>query len=210
MEESKNLIRQDKDLDKAAEALRPLLAKAFSLDDRTRQKQIACEVYLWLGLASAKKGDNLGALREFQNMFEVDFGHAKEVTRNISDPTYSGFIDQAANQYRGLLVDYALEITTDPKEASIRVDGREIGLSPEVYRTPLPQFTLEIVKEGYSPYKEEVFLSPANTKKEIVLKRIGRAVRVASVPSGARFRMIRTPERPPTANFPYVAFGIHV
>src|SRR4030042_632598 len=121
MEENKSLIRQERELDKAAEDLRPLLAKAFSIDDRVRQKQIACEVYLWLGVAYAKQGDNYGALKEFRNMFEVDYTYAKEVTRNIYEPTVGSFIDQAEKHYRGLLVDYALEITTEPKEAAIQV-----------------------------------------------------------------------------------------
>ena len=210
MEESKGLIRQDKELAKAAEDLRPLLAKAFSIDDRTRQKQIACEVYLWLGLASAKQGDNYGALKEFQNMFEVDYTHAKEVTRNIYDPTVSSFIDQAEKRYRGLLVDYSVEITTDPKEASIRINGREIGLTPEVYRTPTPKFTLEIVKEGYKPYKEEVFLSEASSKKEIVLQSIGRTVLVNSLPPGAQvFLDDQDTGKVTDCELPYVVYGVH-
>lgn len=210
MEESKNLIRQEKELDKAAEDLRPLLAKAFSIDDRIRQKQIACEVYLWLGLASAKKGDNYDALKEFRNMFEVDYAHAKEVTRNIYDPTVSSFIDQAEKNYRGVLVDYSLEITTEPKEASIRIDGREIGLTPEVFRTPIPKFTLEIVKEGFKPYKEEVFLSQASSKKEIVLQSIGRTILVSSVPPGAKvFLDDQDTGKITDCELPYVSYGVH-
>lgn len=210
MEESKNLIRQDKELDKAADDLRPLLAKAFSLDDRTRQKQIAGEIYLWLGLADAKRGDKLGALKEFENMFDVDYAYAKEVTRNIYDPTIDSFIDQAEKHYRGLLVDYSLEITTEPKEASIRIDGREVGLTPEVYRTSVPQFILEITKEGYTPYKEEVFLSEANTKKEIVLKSSGRTVLAGSVPPGAQvFLDGQDTGKVTDCELPYIAYGVH-
>jgi DNA-binding beta-propeller fold protein YncE len=210
IEESKSLIRQEKELDRAAEELRPLLAKAFSLDDHPRQKQVACEIYLWLGLASAKRGDKLGAFREFQNMFDVDYAYAKEVTRNVYDPTVSSFIDQAERHYRGLLVDYSLEITTEPKEASIRIDGREVGLTPEVYRSPVPQFTLEIVKEGYKTYKEEVFLSEANSKKEIVLQSSGRTILVGSVPPGAQvFLDGQDTGKITDCELPYVAYGAH-
>lgn len=72
-QENKNLIRQERELERAVDALRPLLAKIFSIDDRQKQKQKACEIYLWLGLGFAKMGDNDNALQEFRNMFEVDF-----------------------------------------------------------------------------------------------------------------------------------------
>jgi DNA-binding beta-propeller fold protein YncE len=210
MEEGKSLIRQEKELDKAADDLRPLLAKAFSIEDRVRQKQIACEVYLWLGLASAKKGDGYGALKEFRNMFEVDYTLAKEVTRNMYDPAVSSFIDQAEQQYRGLLVDYTLEISTEPKEASIKIDGKEIGLTPEVYRTPVPKFRLEIFKEGYKPYREEVFLSQASSKKDIVLESAGRTVQVSSVPPAAQvFLDDQDTGKVTDCELPYVAYGVH-
>ena len=210
MDESKSLIRQEREFDKATEDLRPLLAKAFSIDDRVRQKQIACEVYLWLGLACAKQGDNYGALKEFRNMFEVDYTYAKEVTRNIYEPAVGSFIDQAEKQYRGLLVDYSLEITTEPKEAVIKVDGKEIGLTPEVYRTPVPKFTLELIKEGFKTYKEEVFLSEAGSKKDIVLESIGRTVRLASTPSAAQvFLDDQDTGKVTDCELPYVAYGVH-
>jgi DNA-binding beta-propeller fold protein YncE len=210
MEEGKNLIRQEKDLDKASEALRPLLAKAFSLDDRVRQRQIACEIFLWLGLASAKKGDSFAALREFQNMFDVDYAQAKEVSRNITDPTLSSFIDQAEKHYRGVLVEYSLEITSEPKEASILIDGREIGQTPEVFTTPIPKFTLEVVKEGYRPYKEEVFLSQASSKKEINLRSLGRTVLVRSVPTGAQvFLDGQDTGKMTDGELAYVPYGSH-
>ena len=209
--ENKNLIRQETEFDKASAELRPLLAKAFTIDDRGRQKQIACEIYLWLGLAAAKKGDRYGALLEFRNMFEVDYAHAKEATRNIYDPLVSSFIEQAEKQYRGLLVDYSLEIATEPKEATILVDGKEIGLSPEIYRTPMPKFTLEVVKEGYKPYKEEIFLSQPTSRKDIVLQSIGRTLVVSSTPSGAQvFLDGQDTGKATDCELPYVPYGGHV
>ncbi|MEW5901459.1 MAG: PEGA domain-containing protein [Acidobacteriota bacterium] len=210
VEESRNLIRQEKELDKATDDLRPLLARAFTVEDRKRQKQLACEIYLWLGLALAKRGDQYGALKEFRSMFEVDYGLAKDVTRNIYDPVVSGFIDHAEKLYRGLLVEYTYEIMTDPKEATIRVDGKEIGLSPEVYRTAMPKFTLEIFKEGYRPVKEEVFLSQANSKKEITLQSIGRTLVISSDPPGAQVFLDEVATGKMTdCEIPYVPYGGH-
>lgn len=211
MEESKNLIREEKEFDKAGSELRPLLAKAFAVDDRARQKQIACEIYLWLGLAAAKRGDHYGALLEFQNMFEVDYAYAKEATRNIYDPQVSRFIEQAEKHYRGIIVDYSLEIATDPKEAAIIVDGKEVGLSPEIYTTPVPKFTLEVVKEGYEPYKEEIFLTQPASRKEIVLQSIGRTLIVSSAPPGAQvFLDGEDTGKATDCELPYVPYGSYV
>ena len=210
MEEGKNLIRQETEFDRASDGLRPLLAKAFTIDDRARQKQIACEIYLWLGLAAAKKGDHYGALLEFRNMFEVDYAFAREATRNIYDPLVSGFIEQAEKQYRGIIVDYSLEIATDPKEAAILIDGKEIGLSPEIYRTPMPKFTLEVVKEGYAPYKEEIFLSQPTSRKEIILQSVGRTVAVSSAPPGAQVLLDgQDTGRVTDCELPYIPYGTH-
>ncbi|MGB7295791.1 MAG: PEGA domain-containing protein [Candidatus Aminicenantales bacterium] len=211
MGESKNLIRQETELDKASVVLRPLLAKAFAIDDRARQRQIACEVFLWLGLAAAKRGDHYGALLEFRNMFEVDYALAKEATRNIYDPLVSNFIEQAEKQYRGLILDYSLEVATEPKEAMVIVDGKEIGLSPEIYRTPVPKFTLEVVKEGYKPYKEEIFLSQPSSRKDIVLQSIGRTLVVSSRPPGAQVLLDGQDTGQVTdCELPYVPYGGHV
>jgi DNA-binding beta-propeller fold protein YncE len=210
LEENKNLIRQERELERALDELRPLLAKAFSVDDRQRQKQKACEIYLWLGLGYAKRGDNYGALKEFRNMFEVDFAFAKEITRNIYDPAVSNFIDQAEKQYRGLLVEYSLEISTEPKEATIKVDGKEIGQSPEVFRTTIPKFTLEVEKKGFRTIREEIFLSQASTRKDYALESIGRTITLSSDPSGAKVYLdgedtgLTTP-----CSLPYVPYGGH-
>jgi len=210
LEENKSLIRQERDLDRAIEGLMPLLAKLFSLEERQRQKQKACEVYLWLGLGYAKRGDNYNALKEFRNMFEVDYAFAKEITRNIYDPAVSNFITQAEKQYRGLLTEYSLEIATEPKEATIKVNGKEIGHSPEVYRTTVPKFTLEIEKKGYRTIREEIFLSEASTRKEYTLESIGRTIAVTSNPVGAKVFLdgqdtgLSTP-----CELPFVPYGGH-
>jgi DNA-binding beta-propeller fold protein YncE len=208
MNEDKNLIRQEKELDRAIDELRPLVARAFTIDDRPKQKQIACEAYLWLGLAYAKKGDNYGALKEFRNMFEVDYLFAKEITRNMYDPTVSGFIEHAEKQYRGVLVEYALEIATEPKEAKIKIDGKEVGISPHVHRTIMPKFTLEIEKEGYKTVREDVFLTQASDRKAYTLVSTGRTITISSEPKEASvFLDGEDTGKRTDCELPYVSYG---
>jgi DNA-binding beta-propeller fold protein YncE len=210
LEDNRNLIRQQKDLEKAVEDLRPLIAKTFSVDDRTKQRQIACEIYLWLGLACAKQKDSYGTLKEFKNMFEVDYVYAKEITRNIYDPEVSGLIEHADKQFRGLIVEYSIEISTEPKEAVIKINGKEIGRSPEVHRTIVPKFTLEIEKEGYKPVREEIFLTESAARKDYVLISIGRTVALRSNPQGAKVYLDGADTGKVTdCDLPYVPYGFH-
>ena len=210
MEEAKKLVRQENEPDKAIDGLSPLVAKAFTIDDREKQRRTACELYLWIGLAEVKKGDPYAALREFRNMFEVDSAYAREITRNISDPAVSGFIEQADKQFRGVLVEYTLEITTRPKEAAIKVNGKPVGLSPEVYKTTMPKLLLEIEKEGYKTIREELFLSQSATTKDYALESIGRTVAVTSVPKEARVYLDGADTGKLTdCELPFVAYGEH-
>ena len=186
VEENKSLIRQEKELDEAIEKLRPLLAKTFTISDARRQKQVASEIYLWMGLAFSGRGDSYAALKEFRNMFEVDSVHAKDMTRNFMDPEVMALIKNAENEYKGFVTEYSLEISTDPKEATIKIDGKEIGLTPEVYRTPVPKFVLVIEKEGFKPINEEILLTLPNSKKEYVLENAGKSIYVRTNPPGAQ------------------------
>jgi len=186
IEENKNLIRQERDLEVAVDKLSPLIAKAFNISDVSRQKQIASEIYLWMGLAYSNKGDLYAALKEFKNMFEVEPAYAKEMTRNLIDPEVMALVQNAENEYKGMITEYSFEISTDPKEATITIDGKEIGLSPEVYRTPIPKFVLDIEKEGFKPINEEIFLTLPSSKKEYVLERAGKSVFVSTNPPGVQ------------------------
>jgi len=185
MEENKKLIRQEVELEEVIDSLRPLLAKTFNISDAQRQKKVASEIYLWTGLAFSGQGDLYGALKEFRNMFEVEPSYAKEMTRNIVDPEVMALIQNAENEFKGMITEYSLEISTDPKEAIIKIDGKEIGLSPEVYRTPVPKFVLDIEKEGFKPINEEIFLILPNSKKEYALESAGKSIRVKTNPPGA-------------------------
>ena len=210
VEENKTLIRQERDLDVAVEKLKPMLAKTFNISDIQRQKQIASEIYLWMGLAFSGKDDFYAALKEFKNMFVVEPAYAKEMTRNIIDPDVMALIQNAENEYKGLITDYSLEISTDPKEATIKIDGNEIGLSPEVYRTPVPKFVINIEKEGFKPINEEIFLTLPNSKKEYVLESAGKSVFIKTNPPGAQVYLNQQDTGLVTdCEVPLVPFGTH-
>ena len=210
IEENKSLIRQERDLVQTIETLRPLIPKVFRVTDVQRQRRIAAEIYLWIGLAYAGQGDAFSALKEFKNMFEVDYDFAMEITRNIIDPEVIQLIQNAENEYKGFNTEYSLEINTDPKEATIKIDGEEIGLSPEVYSSPLPKFVLEIELNGYEPIKEEIFLSQPTSRREFVLERSGISIQVNSEPTGASVYVDeQDTELVTNCEIPFVAFGRH-
>jgi len=147
---------------------------------------LGADLYLWLGLASAGKGEAYAALNEFKSMFAVYHSYAKEISRNILDPEVVALIEQAEKQYLGLVTEYSVEISTVPKEAKITINGKEIGLSPEIYRTANPKIVIEIEKEGYKPVRDESFITQATTRKEFTLERAGIDVEVKSAPQGAK------------------------
>jgi len=211
LEESRNLVRMGRDLETALSNLRPLLAKAFTVEDHQKQGQLACEIYYWLGLAYAGKEDNYGALQEFRSMFEVDADHARNITRNNPDPIIGNFIDLADKQYRGILIDFSLEIISDPKEAKIKIDGKDIEkTTPHVYRTPIPKFDLELEKEGFKPYRELVVLYKPTETRNINLESSGRNLRVSSIPPSARvFLDGEDTGKVTDCELPYVPYGNH-
>jgi len=187
LEESRSLIRLEKDPDIALGNLRPLLARVFTVEDHQKQGELACEIYHCLGLAYAEKGDLYGALQEFRNMFEVDAGHAREITRSISDPVRKNFVDLADKLFSGVLIDFSLEIDSDPEEAAIQIDGKDIGkTTPYVYRSQIPKFELGLAKEGFKLFRESILLSKPSETRKFELERSGRNVIVRSIPPGAR------------------------
>ncbi len=210
IEEGRKLIRVEKDFERAINSLKPLIAEVFNITDHKRQKELGAELYLWLGLASAEKGDAFSALNDFKSMFAVNHPYAKEITRNILETEVVALIDQAEKQYLGLVTEYSIEITTEPKEAKITVDGKEIGTSPEIYRTSNPKIVIEIEKEGYKPLKDEFFITQATTEKKYTLERAGRDVEVKSSPVGASVYLDgEDTERVTNTVLPIVPFGAH-
>lgn len=185
IESSKAMIRQDKDLNDAIETLRPLIARTFRIPNNDIQRKLATELFLWLGLAYVGLGENIYAMQELRNMFEVDHGFALEVTRNIIDKKVVTLIGQAEKEYLGIVAEYSLEVITTPAEARILIDGEEKGLSPAVISLKVPIFLFEVEKYGYKKISEEMFLDQELLRKEIVLEQMGRDVKITSIPSGA-------------------------
>ena len=210
IEEGRKLIRIEKDFEKAISTLEPLVAEVFNVTDHKKQKELGAELYLWLGLATAGQGDAYSALNKFKNMFAVNHPYAKEMTRNILETEVVVLIEQAEKQYLGLVTEYSIEISTEPKEAKITVDGKEIGLSPELYRTSNPKIVIEIEKKGYKPVRDEFFITQATTEKKYPLERAGRDVEVKSAPGGAKVYLDgEDTEKVTNTVLPIVPFGAH-
>jgi DNA-binding beta-propeller fold protein YncE len=210
MEEGRKQIRLEKDFEKAIGLLKPLIAEVFNVTDHNKQRELGAELYLWLGLASAGKGEAYSALNEFKSMFAVHYTFAKEITRNILDPEVVALIEQAEKQFLGLVTEYSVEISTEPKEAKIKVNGEEIGFSPEIYRTSNPKIVIEIEKEGYKPVRDEFFITQATTGKEYSLERAGIDVEVKSVPQGAKVYLDgKDTAKVTNCVLPIIPFGSH-
>jgi DNA-binding beta-propeller fold protein YncE len=208
IEESKDLIKAQKELPRAVESLRPIIAEVFGLDDRQKQREVVCNIYYWLGVALAKSGDNSGAIQEFRNMFVVDSGFAAEATKDLFDTDVSRLVDTAKKMQKGLLISYTLSINTEPQKANVKIDGKFIGTSPITYSTTSPKFTLEIEKEGYAPVKKDKFLMDPSETEAIALQSTGRTVKVSSVPPGARVFLDGQDTGKVTAcELPYVPYG---
>ena len=208
--EAKEMITQRKDLAKAVDNLMLLIAKVFGLEDLQKQKQLACDIYLWIGHASAKQDDDAAAIREYRNMFEVDYRTAKNAAENITDSNTFRLINTAEKQYNGVFDGYTLQIETDPKEAVIKIDGEVKGRSPDVYTIQVPRVTLEIEKEGYKPIKEILALIETKTTWSRTLECLGRTVRVSSNPPGASiFLDGRDSGKVTDFEIPFVPYGPH-
>jgi streptogramin lyase len=210
MNESTRMISQEKNYDEAITSLEPLIAKAFTVTDHRKQLELATEIFYWKGVAYASKDDSLSALREFRSMYEVDYNYAKTIVRLNPDPRIVSLTDQADKEFRGLVTEYSLEISTTPKEAMIKINGQEIGESPEIYRTTSPEISLEIEKEGYKTITDTFFIPHTPFKKEYMLERAGRNVEVTSSPVGARVFLDGADTNKVTnCVLSYVSFGKH-
>ncbi|MGD2245966.1 MAG: PEGA domain-containing protein [Candidatus Aminicenantes bacterium] len=210
MSESTKKISQERNYDEAIDSLWPLVAKAFTVTDKRKEKELATEIFYWMGVAHASKGDSLSALREFRNMYEVDYSYAKTIVRLNPDPRIVTLTEQADKEFRGLITEYSLEITTDPKEATIKINGEEIGLSPEIYRTTSPEVVVELEKKGYKPIRDEFFITHTPFGKSYTLERAGRSLDIKSNPVGARvFLDGEDTSKVTNCVLPAVAFGNH-
>ncbi|MCK4646464.1 MAG: 6-bladed beta-propeller [Candidatus Aminicenantes bacterium] len=210
MTEGRKFITQDRDFEKAIETLSPLIAKIFRVTDNRKQRELGAEIFLWKGLAYISKGEQLSALIEFRNMFEVDDVYSNKITKNILQTEIVTMIKQAENEYKGLVTEYSLEISTTPKEATIIINGKEIGTSPEIYRTTTPKIVIELQKKGFKPIKDEFFITQPSVKKEYVLESAGKNLEIKSNPIGASVYLDGVDTGKVTnCVIPAVLFGIH-
>ncbi len=210
VESSKKLIREEQQLDTAIASLRPLIPKVFRVLDFDKQKRLAAEIYLWIGLGYAAQKNEFLALIEMKNMFEVDHSYALEISRNIYDPNIAKIISLAEKEYLGLIKDYYLKISTIPQGAVIKLNGDEAGKTPTTIKTDSPKFTIEIEKEGYGTIKEDVFLIAETSEKEFILQKSGRTVHINSSPAGAKIFLNGEYTGMDTdSDFPSMEFGIY-
>jgi len=185
IEEVRGFVVREQDLPAQVDSLHDLLPKIFALEDTQKQRQVACDIYHWAGQALSKQGDDAGAIREFKNMFTVDYLYAKRATKYMADPNISQLFDTAEKQYSGTFVGYSVHVDTNPKEAVIKVNGRVWGKSPDVVTSLVPRITLEIEKEGYRPEKAVLSLSEPKTVRSFDLQSVARPIHVGSDPLGA-------------------------
>jgi sugar lactone lactonase YvrE len=187
-----------------------LIPKVFTVSDFDKQKKLATEIYLWIGLGYAAQRNEFQALKEIKNMFEVDHSNALEISRNIYDPEIAKIIDLAEKEYLGLIENYYLKISTDPQDAVIKLNGEERGRTPNIVQSDSPKFTIEIEKKGYKTINEEIFLAAESSEKQYQLQKNGRTVNITSTPSGAKiFFDGEYVGKETNANLPLVEFGIH-
>lgn len=182
---ARELIRQEKDLAQAQERLDDLLAKVFGLGDPKKQKALAVEIYLWLGIGRVSQGQDAAALKEFKKMFDVDPAAARDAIRNVATPRVDALLKLAEQQSQGLISDFGLEVESDPPGAAVIIDGRDVGSTPGMFRWPSPKFVLEVRKAGFVPVHEDVFLTAASDKRSYQLELLKRDLRLSSVPPGA-------------------------
>ncbi len=209
-EKSKEMIVQLKDLPEAVDNLRTLIARVFSLEDRQKQKEWACDLYLWTGHAFAKQDDDAAAIKEYRNMFEVDYPTAKVASEDVYETNAFNLVNIAEKQYKGIFEGYSMRIETEPKEAIIKIDGETIGPSPTVFKTNKPRITLEIEKEGYRPIKVLVPLKETTKELSYTLESLGRTVHVSSNIPGANVILDgRDSGRVTDCEIAYVPYGLH-
>jgi len=207
----REMIAQPKNLPEAIENLRTLIARVFSLEDLQARREWACDTYLWTGHAFAKQDEDAAAIREYRNMFEVDFRTAKSASEDVYETNAFNLINIAEKQYKGVFDGYTLRIDTDPNEAVIKIDGEVKGRSPYLNSTiQVPRVTLEIEKEGYKPIKEIVPLKGTPTNLVRTLESLGRTVQVSSnTPGASVFLDGRDLGKVTDCEISFVPYGLH-
>jgi len=185
IEENRNLVRRDGKYEEALNSLSPLVAKTFNVTDSKRQKELATEIFLLRGMAQAGRGDDLAARKEFRNVFEISPALARNAQKYF-DPKLLVLFQQAEREFLGFIVEFSLAISSDPSGAKIKIDGKQVGVTPEIYKTSNPRVVLEIEKDAYKTIREELQLSQPVEKKDYKLELAGAFVTFNSIPEAAK------------------------
>jgi len=180
------LVRYGQDPAEIIEALRPMIARSFRIDDSDKQRKLGAEIYYWLARAYEKKGKKNLAFKELRNMFEVDERLAEERFWLEEDSNIEVLFNLAKLHFKGLIPEFSLIIKTNPQGAYVRINGESIGHSPTVHMSKIPEFEIEIIKEGYETQKEMFFMIKAQDEKTYDLKKTGRDMEIGSFPVGAK------------------------
>jgi DNA-binding beta-propeller fold protein YncE len=186
IEEYRNLIRQDGKYEEALDSLLPLIAKVFNVTNQKRQKELAAEIFLLRGLAQAGRGEEVAARKEFRNIFEVSPDLARDFQKSVFDPKVLVIFQQAEKEFLGLSIEFSLAISSEPGGAKIKIDGKEIGVTPTIYKTTFSKIILEMDKEGYKPVREEILLTKPQDNKDYKLEPSVATLTLTSRPDKAK------------------------
>ena len=122
------------------------------------------------------------APRIYDLVVQKDGIYRYETTVRIEPDKYST-VTAALSKIKGIL-----DISSDPPEASISLDGRLVGLTPKVIKdVDAGTHKLVLSKEGYARWKQDITLAKGNDKQSIeaTLQKMGVLV-LLSEPPGAK------------------------
>jgi len=186
IDKAREVLRDGGKFDEVLNLLAPLLPRLMMVSDAKQRVELSSEVFLLRGMALVGLGDETSARREFRSLYELGMETAKAATKNVFDPKIVSLLKQAEREKQGLSTDYTLGIVSDPPEAIIRINGREIGSTPFLFKAVRPgKVVVELDREGYRPIRDDVTIDQNETRREYTLEYIGLTIRIRSIPPGA-------------------------
>jgi DNA-binding beta-propeller fold protein YncE len=171
LDKCRELLREGQKYAEALSLLSPLTAKIFGVDDKSKQMELATDLFLLRGIAFAGSGDNAGAVREFQSMFALSPALAKTAIKNIYDPNIIALLRKAEGRPQAEPAKpsetpvsaeekqpAALTVRSKPSGARIIVDGKDTGLitNGQVSGLSPGAHSLKLVKEFYADWETKV------------------------------------------------------
>ncbi len=186
IEKARDLLRDEGKFEEVLNLLAPLLSRLMMVSEVNRRVELSAEIFLLRGMAAVGLGDEMSARREFRSLYELGPEAAKAATKNVFDPKIIPLLRQIERESQGLSADYTLGIISDPPAAVIRIDGREIGSTPFLFKTPRPgKVVIELARAGYRPIRDEVMIDQNEMRRDYTLEFIGLTLRIRSTPPGA-------------------------